>query len=481
MVPRCERVRSRRPARGSAPGVRCPRAAARRCSATAPASHRGAAVVGLRLLVDGVRHRPAAWGMPRAGTYAGGAAGSGGRCRSRRARPGASSSRWSRSSPAAGPRTAPLGRIEVVAAEPAARAPVEPGLIAICMATFEPDPVAVPRRRSSRCARRPTRPGRCVISDDCSSPERFAAIARGGRRRSALRASSRSERRLGFYRNFERALRAGAARGRAARAVRPGRPLVPREARGAARRRSARARLVYSDQRLVDARRPRAARHAVARAAQQPHRPRLAAGREHASPARRRCSAARWPSWRCRSPTRRACQFHDHWLGLVALAAGDVAYVDRPLYDYVQHRGAVFGEVTQRRRRATAPLRSRAGRVLPRLRPRARAGAGAARPLRARLAPRKRRALRALRRRGALARSRSRGWPRAAAAAAARPQRDARQRARARRAGSSWRRLAAAAGARPRRRRFPGPAQPSSRGGCGAGGRASDAAYACAR
>jgi hypothetical protein len=39
-------------------------------------------------------------------------------------------------------------------------------------------------------------------------------------------------------------------------------------------------------------------------------------------------------------------EFHDHWLGLVALAAGDVAYVDRPLYDYVQHRGAFFGAVT---------------------------------------------------------------------------------------------------------------------------------------
>jgi hypothetical protein len=39
-------------------------------------------------------------------------------------------------------------------------------------------------------------------------------------------------------------------------------------------------------------------------------------------------------------------QFHDHWLAVVALAAGDVAYVDRPLYDYVQHAGAVFGDVT---------------------------------------------------------------------------------------------------------------------------------------
>jgi len=36
-------------------------------------------------------------------------------------------------------------------------------------------------------------------------------------------------------------------------------------------------------------------------------------------------------------------QYHDHWLALVAMAIGDLAYVDRPLYDYVQHGGAVLG------------------------------------------------------------------------------------------------------------------------------------------
>jgi glycosyltransferase involved in cell wall biosynthesis len=41
-------------------------------------------------------------------------------------------------------------------------------------------------------------------------------------------------------------------------------------------------------------------------------------------------------------------QFHDHWLALVALASGGVAYVDRPLYDYVQHEGAVLGALLVR-------------------------------------------------------------------------------------------------------------------------------------
>ena len=61
-------------------------------------------------------------------------------------------------------------------------------------------------------------------------------------------------------------------------------------------------------------------------------------------------------------------QFHDHWLGVVALAAGDVAYVDRPLYDYVQHAGAIFGEVAEGRRRRVRPTLSGPREVLARWR-----------------------------------------------------------------------------------------------------------------
>jgi hypothetical protein len=35
--------------------------------------------------------------------------------------------------------------------------------------------------------------------------------------------------------------------------------------------------------------------------------------------------------------------FHDHWLALVAMATGEIRYVDRPLYDYVQHSEAALG------------------------------------------------------------------------------------------------------------------------------------------
>lgn len=35
--------------------------------------------------------------------------------------------------------------------------------------------------------------------------------------------------------------------------------------------------------------------------------------------------------------------FHDHWLACVALAGGEIGYLDRPLHDYVQHASNVAG------------------------------------------------------------------------------------------------------------------------------------------
>jgi hypothetical protein len=42
-------------------------------------------------------------------------------------------------------------------------------------------------------------------------------------------------------------------------------------------------------------------------------------------------------------PSAPGTPYHDHWLALVALATGEIAYVDRPLFDYVQHPDAVLG------------------------------------------------------------------------------------------------------------------------------------------
>ena len=42
-------------------------------------------------------------------------------------------------------------------------------------------------------------------------------------------------------------------------------------------------------------------------------------------------------------PPAQFAHFHDHWIGVTALALGDIAYINRPLYDYVQHRESVLG------------------------------------------------------------------------------------------------------------------------------------------
>ena len=103
-----------------------------------------------------------------------------------------------------------LGEVALVAGEegqpepaPDPPASAEP-LIAVCMATYEPDPARLAPQLDS--IRAQTRAGWiCVISDDCSSAETFAALERevAGDPRFVV---SRSPERLGFLRNFERAI-----------------------------------------------------------------------------------------------------------------------------------------------------------------------------------------------------------------------------------------------------------------------------------
>ena len=57
-------------------------------------------------------------------------------------------------------------------------------------------------------------------------------------------------------------------------------------------------------------------------------------------------------------PPAQFAHFHDHWVALTALAGGDIAFVDRPLYDYVQHGQAALGHAAATR---MPRLRSRLG------------------------------------------------------------------------------------------------------------------------
>ena len=178
----------------------------------------------------------------------------------------------------------------------------------------------------------------CVITDDCSRPERYQALqeAIGGDERFVL---SRSERRLGFYGNFERALEL-VPRDAEYVAIadqdddwRPGKLAALLDGLGDAL-------LVYSDARVVS-RDGELISETWWNRRHNNHDDLLSllvanSVTGAASLLRRELLDTALPF-----PPRQFHHFHDHWIGLVALSLDGIAYVPEPLYDYVQHGAAV--------------------------------------------------------------------------------------------------------------------------------------------
>jgi glycosyltransferase involved in cell wall biosynthesis len=212
-------------------------------------------------------------------------------------------------------------------------------LVAICMATFNPPDELFARQIESIRAQA-HRNWVCVISDDGSDPERFAAMERtlGDDRRFAV---ARSERRLGFYRNFERALALAPSQATHIALADQDDCWLP-DKLGTLLSALGGATLVYSDARAVGAagevispslwRRRRNNRTNLASL--------LFANTVTgaASLFRRELLEIALPF-----PPAPGNPYHDHWIALTALAAGELSYVERPLFDYVQHSEAVLG------------------------------------------------------------------------------------------------------------------------------------------
>jgi glycosyltransferase involved in cell wall biosynthesis len=218
-------------------------------------------------------------------------------------------------------------------------APTESAVV-ICMATFEPD-LELFERQVNSIRGQDSGNWTCVICDDGSGPEYLAGI------KATLGDDERFElyptgERLGFYRNFERALtHVPGGAGLIAFCDQDDRwhPQKLRVLRAAFR---PGVNLAYSDMRIVDA------------------------GGEVISDTywtRRRNNSADLLSlliantvsgaacmfrrellpYALPFPALNAGAFHDRWIALVALALGELAYVDAPLLDYVQHGGAAIG------------------------------------------------------------------------------------------------------------------------------------------
>ncbi len=213
-------------------------------------------------------------------------------------------------------------------------------LIAVCMATYEP-PLELFRRQIDSIREQTYRNWVCVISDDRSSPETL------GKMHELIGGDSRfhvfpSQQRRGVYRNFERAL-----------------ALVPREASCVAlcdqddrwyprkldtlqARLATGAKLAYSDMRIIRE------NQAVVSDTYWSYRRNNHTNYGSLLVANTVTGAASLLSrevldYALPFPPKLGNNYHDHWIALVAMSLGRVAYVDEPLHDYVQHGGAALG------------------------------------------------------------------------------------------------------------------------------------------
>ncbi len=322
-------------------------------------------VASLRLLVDGAEYRPTATGMPRRDVYDW-LGGSPEDPEGRSYRSG-----WWATVPVSGgaqvvakvglaggsQEVVPLGRIGVT---PPARsdAVVPAGAIAICMATFDPDPSLLAVQLDSIRAQRDER-WVCLISDGGSSEEGFAALveAVGDDPRFVV---SRSEERLGPYRNFERALSMVPASATLVALADQDDRWYPEKLavlRGEIDDPAHPAQLVYSDQRIVtdDG---RVLRDSLWHGRLNDYRNLASLLVANSMPGAAMLFRRELLDVALPFPDAPGAPYHDHWLALAALASGSVAYVDRPLYDYVQHGAAVQGAVVgQRFQRASGRWR----------------------------------------------------------------------------------------------------------------------------
>jgi glycosyltransferase involved in cell wall biosynthesis len=247
-----------------------------------------------------------------------------------------------------GERTTALARIPIAESPSPASLAAETGpgpRVAICMATHDPPPDLL-RRQIDSIRAQTHGDWVCIISDDCSRPERFDAIREivGDDPRFVV---SRSPRRLGFYLNFERALGM----------VPPDVPYValadqddnwyPHKLAALLARIDG-AQLVYSDARIIGRDGEEIASTYWSRRRNN-HTDLLSllvanAVTGAASLFRREVLDFALPF-----PPAQFAHYHDHWIALTALALGEVDFVDEPLYDYVQHGGAALGHAAATR------------------------------------------------------------------------------------------------------------------------------------
>ncbi len=213
-------------------------------------------------------------------------------------------------------------------------------LVAICMATYDP-PLDLFRRQVESIRAQTYENWVCVISDDRSSAtvlaEMRAVLADDERFSLTLGAH-----RLGFYGNFERALALAPREAELLAMCDQDDRWYPEKLEVLESSMEPGAKLVYSDMRIVD-RTGRVRYDTYWTYRRNSHTNFASLVLANTVTGAASLFAREVLDYALPFPPHYGTGYHDHWVALVAMALGDVGYVDRPLYDYVQHGGQVVG------------------------------------------------------------------------------------------------------------------------------------------
>lgn len=212
--------------------------------------------------------------------------------------------------------------------------------VAVCMATYNPPPALFTAQIESLLAQTHTN-WICIISDDGTPNEEYDRI------RYRLQSDPRfhvfqNHRRLNFYRNFERCLGHVPVDADFVALCDQDDVWQPDKLASLLAAFDAQTRLVYSDARIVDADgRVRSETFWVGRRNNYTDLATLTVANTVTGAASMIRTALLDEILPFPEPV--GPMFHDHWIGLMALYTGRIGYVDRPLYDYVQHAEGVIG------------------------------------------------------------------------------------------------------------------------------------------
>jgi glycosyltransferase involved in cell wall biosynthesis len=218
--------------------------------------------------------------------------------------------------------------------------------VAVCMATFNPPPQLF-RQQIESIRAQTYENWICLINDDDSRPEAFEMIEQlvGDDPRFRV---ERNPRRLGYYRNFERVLASVPAESELVALADQDDHWHTDKLAALVEQISGDVTLAYSDMRVTDDNGNTISPTFWTERANNPNDlgALLIVNSVTGGSALFRSELLEYV---LPFPTPAEGGLHDHWVALVANSLGRLAYVDRPLYDYIQHGGAALGHESLRR------------------------------------------------------------------------------------------------------------------------------------